>query len=53
MIEIWSGILWSCFFYFFDFEYLLTSRLQIIKALNLYREKTGSDNFFWVRDDVD
>lgn len=23
---------------------------QIIKALNLYRKKTGSDKFFWVRD---
>lgn len=22
--------------------------MQIIKALNLYRKKTGTDNFFWV-----
>ena len=25
-----------------------TVLLQIIKALNLYRKKTGSDNYFWV-----
>ena len=25
--------------------------LKIIKALNLYRKKTGSKNFFWVRSD--
>ena len=27
--------------------------LQIIKALNLYRKKTGSDNFFWVKSNAD
>jgi len=26
--------------------------LQIIKALNLYRKKTGSEKFFWVRNNL-
>lgn len=28
---------------------LLPLSLQIIKALNLYRKKTGTDNHFWVK----
>lgn len=29
--------------------YMEILSLQIIKALNLYRKKTGTDKFFWVR----
>lgn len=28
---------------------ILPLSLQIIKALNLYRKKTGTDNYFWVK----
>lgn len=28
---------------------ILPLSLQIIKALNLYRRKTGTDNYFWVK----
>ena len=32
-----------------EFYAFATSILQIIKALNLYRKKTGTDNYFWVK----
>lgn len=60
MIVIWWGITLYLFFsYLFiliSFSLFLISGnvfetflWQIIKALNLYRKKTESDNFFWVK----
>lgn len=53
MIRIWYDInimktFWDLFPYFISCKASVLLFLQIIKALNLYRKKTGSDNFFWV-----